>query len=41
MLVAAGVLIGLVIGGVAGVVIVRSVGASRFDKALRSRQELL
>jgi ribonuclease Y len=41
MLVAAGVLIGLVIGGLVGVVVVRSVGASRFDKALRTRQELL
>src|SRR5215470_17374749 len=41
MLVAAGVLIGLVVGGVVGVVVVRSVGASRFDKALRTRQELL
>jgi ribonucrease Y len=41
VLVAAGILIGLVIGGVLGVVVVRTVGASRFDKALRTRQQLL
>src|ERR1043166_1774764 len=41
MLVAAGVLIGLIVGGAVGVLVVRSVGASRFDKALRTRQELL
>ena len=41
MLVAAGLLIGLVVGGIAGVLAIRSVGASRFDKALRTRQQLL
>jgi ribonuclease Y len=41
VLVAAGILIGLVVGGVLGVVVVRTVGASRFDKALRTRQQLL
>ncbi len=41
MLVAAGILIGLAVGGVLGVLGVRSVGASRFDKALRTRQQLL
>jgi ribonuclease Y len=41
VLVAAGILIGLVLGGVLGVVIVRTVGASRFDKAMRARQQLL
>ena len=41
MLVAAGILIGLVVGGVLGVLLVRTVGASRFDKAMRTRQQLL
>src|SRR5215208_2382474 len=41
MLVALGLLIGLVVGGVLGAVAIRTVGASRFDKALRTRQELL
>ena len=41
MLVAAGILIGLVVGGVLGVLVVRTVGASRFDKAMRARQQLL
>jgi ribonuclease Y len=41
MLIAVGVLIGLVAGGVVGAVVVRRVGASRFDKALRTRQQLL
>jgi ribonucrease Y len=41
MLVAVGVLIGLVAGGVLGAIAVRTVGASRFDKALRTRQQLL
>ena len=41
MLVAAGILIGLAVGAVVGVVVVRSVGASRFDQALRTRQQLL
>jgi len=41
MLVGLGLLIGLVVGGVVGAVAIRTVGASRFDKALRTRQELL
>jgi ribonuclease Y len=41
LIVAVGVLIGLVAGGLVGAVAVRRVGASRFDKALRTRQELL
>src|SRR5215212_5929682 len=41
MLVALGLLIGLVVGGVLGALAIRTVGASRFDKALRTRQELL
>src|SRR5215208_5536265 len=41
MLVALGLLIGLVVGGVLGALVIRTVGASRFDKALRTRQELL
>jgi len=41
MLVALGLLIGLVVGGVLGAFAIRTVGASRFDKALRTRQELL
>src|SRR5436309_7090228 len=41
MLVAAGILIGLVVGGVAGAIAIRTIGASRFDKALRTRQQLL
>src|SRR5436190_10545576 len=41
MLVAVGVLIGLVAGGVLGAILIRTVGASRFDKALRTRQQLL
>jgi ribonuclease Y len=41
MLVAVGVLIGLVAGGVLGAIAIRTVGASRFDKALRTRQQLL
>jgi conserved hypothetical protein YmdA/YtgF len=41
MLIAVGVLIGLVAGGLVGAVAVRTVGASRFDKALRTRQQLL
>ncbi len=41
MLVAAGIVIGLVVGGVVGVLVVRTVGASRFDKAMRARQQLL
>jgi ribonuclease Y len=41
VLVAAGIVIGLVVGGVGGAALIRSVGASRFDKALRTRQQLL
>jgi ribonuclease Y len=41
MLVAAGILIGLAVGGVLGAIAVRTIGASRFDKALRTRQQLL
>src|SRR5215210_4918905 len=41
MLLAAGIVIGLVVGGLLGVVTVRTVAASRFDKALRTRQQLL
>src|SRR5207247_2153313 len=41
VLVAAGILIGLVAGAVVGVLVVRSVGASQVDKALRTRQQLL
>jgi ribonucrease Y len=41
VLVAAGILIGLVAGAVVGALFVRSVGASRLDKALRTRQQLL
>jgi ribonuclease Y len=41
MLVALGVLVGLLAGGVAGAIAIRTVGASRFDKALRTRQQLL
>ena len=41
MLVAAGILIGLVVGGVLGAIAIRTIGASRFDKALRTRQQLL
>ncbi len=41
MLVAAGILIGLVVGGVVGAIAIRTIGASRFDKALRTRQQLL
>src|SRR6266566_9297795 len=41
MLVAAGILIGLVVGSVAGAIAIRTIGASRFDKALRTRQQLL
>jgi ribonuclease Y len=41
VLVAAGIVIGLVVGGVLGAVVIRSIGASRFDKALRTRQQLL
>jgi ribonuclease Y len=41
MLVALGLLIGLVVGGLLGALAIRTVGASRFDKALRTRQELL
>src|SRR6266567_1099248 len=41
MLVAAGILIGLVIGSVVGAIAIRTIGASRFDKALRTRQQLL
>ena len=41
MLIAAGILIGLVVGSVVGVLVVRSAAASRFDKAMRARQQLL
>ncbi len=41
MLIGAGILIGLVVGGALGVLAIRSFGASRFDKALRTRQQLL
>ena len=41
MYVALGVLIGLVAGAVVGAAAIRTVGASRFDKALRTRQQLL
>src|SRR5438552_1006741 len=41
MLVAAGIVIGVVAGGMLGALIIRAVGASRFDKALRTRQQLL
>jgi ribonuclease Y len=39
--VAVGVLIGLLAGAVIGAIVIRSVGASRFDKALRTRHQLL
>src|SRR6266536_3083424 len=41
VLVAVGIMIGLVVGGVLGALVIRSIGASRFDKALRTRQQLL
>src|SRR6266536_1522191 len=41
VLVAVGIVIGLAVGGVAGALLIRSIGASRFDKALRTRQQLL
>jgi ribonuclease Y len=41
MVVAAAILIGLVVGGAIGAIAIRTVGASRFDKALRTRQQLL
>src|SRR5215216_865089 len=41
MLVAVGLLIGLVVGAVLGAIAIRTIGASRFDKALRTRQDLL
>jgi ribonuclease Y len=41
MLIAAGIVIGLVVGAVLGALVVRTLGASRFDKALRTRQQLL
>jgi ribonuclease Y len=41
MLVALGVVIGLVVGGIVGAILIRTIGASRFDKALRTRQQLL
>jgi ribonuclease Y len=41
MLIAVAVLIGLVVGGVVGALVIRTIGASRFDKALRTRQQLL
>ena len=41
MLVAAGIVIGLLVGAVLGAMLIRSIGASRFDKALRTRQQLL
>jgi ribonuclease Y len=41
LIVAVGVLIGLIAGGLVGAVVVQRVGASRFDKALRTRQQLL
>src|SRR5258708_34944581 len=41
MLVAVGILIGLVVGGLAGAIAVRKIGASRLDTARRTRQQLL
>src|SRR6266536_1522722 len=41
VLVAVGIVIGLVVGGVLGALVIRSIGASRFDKALRTRLQLL
>src|SRR6266545_1269005 len=41
MLVAVATVIGLLIGGVVGALVIRTIGASRFDKALRTRQQLL
>jgi ribonucrease Y len=41
MLVAVGTLMGLVIGAFVGALVIRTIGASRFDKALRTRQQLL
>jgi ribonucrease Y len=41
MLVAVAVVIGLLVGGLVGALVVRTVGASRFDRALRTRQQLL
>ena len=41
MLIGAGILIGLVVGAALGGLAIRSIGASRFDKALRTRQQLL
>jgi ribonuclease Y len=41
VLIAVGILIGLVVGGVLGVLVLRSAAASRFDKAMRTRQQLL
>jgi len=41
MLVAVATVIGLLVGGVVGALVIRTIGASRFDKALRTRQQLL
>src|SRR6266536_1225174 len=41
VLVAVGIVIGLVVGGVLGALVIRSIGASQLDKALRTRQQLL
>src|SRR3954469_5546232 len=41
MLVALGVLVGLLVGAALGAIVIRTIGASRFDKALRTRQQLL
>jgi len=41
MLVAVGIVIGLVVGAAVGAFVIRSIGASRFDQALRTRQQLL
>jgi ribonuclease Y len=41
MVIAAGIAIALVVGGVVGAIAMRAIGASRFDKALRTRQQLL
>src|SRR5262245_40994508 len=41
MVVAAAIVIGLAVGAALGAIAIRTVGASRFDKALRTRQQLL
>jgi ribonuclease Y len=41
MLVAVGILIGLVVGGLVGAIAIRKIGTSRLDTARRTRQQLL